>query len=147
VATAGLINIMDAMAAQVEAAVEGDYDVQVFAGILWNPTPPTIDIYPGGLSRNGATASFDEISGGYVFTVRARVLVADIDAGQRLLWRFMDDTDSMSIAGALLTDPTLNGYASSLTVRDIGGAIAYPVGPEGELVGFSFTCEVIPGVS
>jgi len=147
VPVAGLVDIMDAMVAQIAAAVSDDYDVQVFAGVLWNPTPPTIDVYPGGLARNGETASFDDISGGYLFTVRARVLTADIEAGQQLLWRFMDDTDDMSIAGALMADPTLNGYADSLSVRDIGGAIPYPTGVDGELLGFSFTCEVLAGRS
>ena len=139
---------MGAMASQIAAAVTGDYDdIQVYAGIIWNPTSPTIDLYPGGLARNGASAAFDEISGGYLFTVRARVITPDVDAAQTLLWRFMDDTDDMSIAGALMADPTLNGYASTLSIRDIGGAIPYPVGPAGEMLGFSFTCEVIAGES
>ena len=143
---AGLRDIMDAMVSQIEAAVEDDYDVQVFRGILWNPTPPTIDVFPGGVARNGADAGFDDLSGGYLFTVRARVLTADVEAGQDLLLRFMDDTDSMCIAGALMADPTLNGLAATLTVRDLSGWQPYP-GIEGEMLGFSFTCEVIAGES
>jgi len=146
----GLREIMDAMLSQIEDAVtsSGDFDVQVYRGALFAPSPPTVDFFPGGLARNGAGAAFDDISGGYLFTVRARVHTADQDAGQDLLLRFMDDTDSMCVAGALMADPTLNGLASSLAVRDLGGFVPYPYpGGEGELLGFSFTCEVIPAVS
>ena len=144
-ATASLRDIMDQMVAQIAAAVSDDYEVQVFRGVMWNPTPPTIDVYPGGLARNDTSASFDEISGGYLFTVRARVLTADVEAGQDLLLRFMDDTDSMCIAGSLMADPTLNGLASTLAVRDLGGWLPFP-GRE-DMLGFAFTCEVIAASS
>jgi len=46
---------MDQMVAQIAAAVSDDYEVQVFRGVMWNPTPPTIDVYPGGLAVSGST--------------------------------------------------------------------------------------------
>lgn len=143
---AGLRDIMDAMLTQIEDAVtaSGDFDIQVYRGVLFAPTPPTVDFFPGGLGRNGETAAFGDISGGYLFTVRARVHTGDQDAGQDLLLRFMDDTDSMCLAGSLVADPTLGGVAASVGITDVSGFVPYPWAGEGELLGFSFTCEVIP---
>jgi hypothetical protein len=151
-ATGGLRDILEAMRVQIQAMVDGaapsNIDVQVEKGIVVNPTPPTIDMYPGSLSRETDSAAFDDIYGGYLITVRARVATGDTDAGQDLLLRFMDDTDELSIAEALDADPTLNGWASSLTLRDpTGYTIFSDPGGEGALLGFSFTAVVLPAVS
>jgi len=146
--TAGLREIMEAMRDQIDNAMTGPYEIQVFRGIMWNPTPPCIDFWPGSIFRDRASAAFDDISGGYLFTVRCRVTTADVEAGQDLLLRFMDDQDDLCVAAALTDEPTLNGNAATLDVRDLGGWVPYgDPGNEGSLLGFSFTCLVVPGAS
>jgi hypothetical protein len=151
-AVAGLRDILEAMRVQIQAMVDAaapsNIDVQVEKGIVVNPTPPTIDMWPGAVSRETESAAFDDIYGGYLITVRARVATGDTDAGQDLLLRFMDDTDELCIAAALDTDPTLNGNASSLTMRDPTGYTLFPdSGGDGALLGFSFTAVVLAGKS
>jgi hypothetical protein len=153
-AQAGLITLMQAMADQIAGSVDGlvingnTVNVQVEPKLVVNPTPPTIDIYPGSVARDTESAAFDDISGGYLLTVRTRVSTADNEAGQDLLLRFMDDTDDLCIAAALFADPTLDGWASSLTMRDPTGYTMFPdPGGEGALLGFSFTAIVLPATS
>src|SRR5688572_2096583 len=99
-ALAGLIEIMDEMAAQIRdvLAPVTDVDVQVEPRMVLSPTVPSIDIYPGDPSRDTDSAAFDDLSGGYLFTVRARVGTTDDNAGQDLLLAFMDDTDALCLA-------------------------------------------------
>lgn len=145
-----MAQIMEEMADQIRTAVVSvtDVDVQVEPRMVLSPTPPTIDIYPGNVARDQPSAAFDDVNGGYFFTVRARVNTADQDAGQDLLLAFMDDTNDLCIAVALLDEPTLNGYASSLDVRDVSGyrLFEHPSG-EGAYLGFEFTALVLAGDS
>jgi hypothetical protein len=150
VAQAGLLDIMDAMADQIRSVVDDvtDVDVQVEPRLNLNPTPPSIDIYPGDLARDQPSAAFDDISGGYLLTVRARVSTADNEAGQALLLAFMDDTNDLSIGQALADDTTLNGYASSLDVTSQTGYVLFPdPGGEGALLGCQWTVLVLAGNS
>jgi hypothetical protein len=122
-----LIDVLEELAATLQAAADADpepyvADMQIGALRNFNPTPPTIDIYPGDPSRDTFdTAAFNEIGGELDITVRARVSTADNQAGQQLLLRFMDDDDDMSIAGTLMEDQTLNGLASSVYVDGFTG--------------------------
>ena len=101
-----LTNIMDAMAEQIAAAMEAaDERSRSSRGMVFNPTPPSIDIYPASELRDPATAGFEDLDGGYIFTVRARVSTADNEAGQDTLLRFCDDEDELCIPLALLDDP------------------------------------------
>ena len=92
-ARATMAEIMEAMADQIREALLSvtDVAVQVEPRMVLNPSPPTIDIYPGDDSRDPSSAGFDDVAGGYFFTVRARVSTADETAGQDLLLAFMDD--------------------------------------------------------
>lgn len=153
-AQAGLIDAAQAMADQIRNAlgtvqVEGNtVYVQVEDDLVVNPTPPTIDMYPGALSRETESAGMGDMQGGYLFTVRARVSTADGSAERKLLRRFMDDADDLCIAAAIMDDETLNGYASSVAVRDPTGYTLFPdPGGEGALLGFSFTAVVLPANS
>lgn len=154
-AQAGLIDVMRELADQISTAVDSVLTlegnplyVQVEPRLVLNPSPPTIDMYPGSLSRETESAGMGDMTGGYLITVRARVSTADNDAGQTLLLRFMDDADSLSIAGAATDDPTLNGYASSVAARDPSGYTMFPdPGNEGALLGFTFTAVVLPANS
>lgn len=149
-ATAGLMEIMDEMAEQIRdwVSLVTDVDIQVEPRLILNPTPPTIDIYPGDLARDSETAAFEDLDGGYLLTMRARVSTADNTAGQDLLLSFMDDQSTLSLPAALLDDPTLNGYASSLDVRNQTGYVIYPdSGGEGALLGCQWTVLVLAGAS
>lgn len=145
-----MAQLMEEMADQIRDAVSSvtDVDVQVEPRMVLNPTPPTIDIYPGDSARDQFSAAFDDIDGGYFFTVRARVNTADTEAGQDLLLAFMDDTNDLCLAQALYDDKTLNGYASSVDVRDVSGyrLFEHPSG-EGAYLGFQFTALVLAGQS
>jgi hypothetical protein len=135
--------ILDAMADQIRAAVVAvtDIDVQVEPRRVTTASPPTIDMYPGDLSRGTEALAFG-LNGELLFTVRARVNENDNYANQDLLLAFMDDINPLSIAKALVDDPTLGGLASSLDCVDPTGFVTYLSG-EQELLGFQFQCKVI----
>lgn len=74
-------------------------DLQV-AG-YWNddPTPPCLDVFPGNPFQTGSAF---QRGGAQVFlTVRARVGMADVMAGQALLLRMLDPEDPLSVEAAL----------------------------------------------
>ena len=134
--------LLDAMADQIRAAVAAaDVDVQVEPRLVPNPSPPTVDMYPGDVSRGTEAAAFG-VNGEFLFTVRARVDTNDHEANQDLLLAFMDDINDLSLPMALLDEPTLGGLASDLDVVDATGFVSYPFGNE-TLIGFQFTCKVI----
>ena len=88
-----------------------------------NPSPPSIDVYPG-------TEPFTEQIGfgsgqrAYFFTVRARVQTSDNEAGQDLLLAMMDDADPKSVETALWTVSGVKsvvGPTPYAAFRDVGG--------------------------
>ncbi len=142
----GMVDLMDEMAAQIRNAYTSvtDVDVQVEPRLVINPTPPCIDIYPGDPSRDTESAAFDDLTGGYLFTVRARVSTADSEAGQDLLLAFMDDTNDLCLVQALEDEPTLNGLADDLSVRGVTGYVLFPdLGGDGALLGCQWTVLVL----
>lgn len=148
-ALAGLEDIWDALADQIRsvyAAAITDLDVQVEPGMVFNATPPTVDVYPGTPGRDEASAAFDEINGGYNFVVRVRV-AGDEDSQQRLLIQFMDDTNDLCVAAALYEDPTLNGLAASVDVGTPTGWQLYPDLTDKPLLGVQWPVLVIAGQS
>ena len=149
-ATATLGELLDEMAdtllAVVGPAVPSEVEVQVTGRRNFNPTPPTLDIWPGDPFRSTPdTAGFQETGGDLVFTVRARVNTVDIIGGQDLLLRLMDDEDDISVAAALMDDQTLNGLASSVYVEGNSGFIEYrgDSGDEGGLLGCEWRVRVL----
>jgi len=136
-------DLLDAMADQIRTALAAatDIDVQVEPRMIINPSPPTVDMYPGDLARGTEAAAFG-VDGEFLFTVRARVNDNDHEANQDLLLAFMDDVNALSLAVALVDEPTLGGLATSLDCVDPTGFVSYPFGNEA-LIGFQFTCKVI----
>lgn len=143
-----LLPIMEAMADRIrEVCVAGapDVDVQVEPRMVLNPTPPTVDIYPGDPQRDTETAAFRDVAGAYVFTVRARVQTADSYAGQDLLLGFLDDGNPLSLTVALNGDRKLGGLANSLDVDTVTGYLMFPApNNEGALLGAQWTVRVMP---
>ena len=137
--------LLDAMADQIRTAVVAvtDVAVQVEPRMVNAPTPPTVDMYPGDVSRGTEAAAFGS-RGEFLFTVRARVAMNDAEAQQDLLLAFMDDVNPLSLALALEDDPTLGGLATDVDCVDPTGYVTYPSWTAGEtLLGFQFTCRVI----
>lgn len=141
--------IREAMADQIRNVfASGELDVQVVPRFVIEPTPPVVDIYSAPFARDADSAGFGDISGAYLFTVRARIGTAAYDETYDWLEETMDDASDLSLAAALLDEPTLGGYASDLDVRDVQGFTAYehPSG-DGALLGWSFTAFVLPAAS
>lgn len=122
---ATLAQLMDALANQIRSVVDDVTDIAVQVEPRWvvNPTPPCIDIFPADPSADPELRAFTELMGEPLFTVRARVDMADTDAGQNLLLAFMDETDPLSIAAAIEEDDTLAGLATSVDVRSRSGYV------------------------
>lgn len=114
------------------------FPVQVEPRMIFNPSPPSIDIYPGAVSRDDATAAFGDISGGYLLTIRARINKEDTDAAQDVLLALMDDEDPLCL-GAALHESDLDGNASSVAVTDPSGFLVFD--PH---VGVTWSVLVIP---
>lgn len=137
---------MDALATQVRTSLAAvtDVAVQVEPRMVPNPSPPTVDIYPADPSVDQRHAGFGELTGGEMFTVRARVSTADNDSGQNLLLAMMDDEGPLSLLVALTDEPTLGGVASDVDVRSRSGYVLVPdPGGEGTLLGCLWDVEVI----
>jgi len=118
---------MDEMAEKITTAVAAnDWDVQVEPRMILNPTPPSVDIFPGDPSSGDDAAGFGDVSGEELFTVRARVAPTDHEANQDILLEFMDDLGDLSIAAAVLDDPTLNGHASGMHMVSKSGYVLEP---------------------
>ena len=81
-------------------------DLQVQPEMMWNPTPPAIDIYPG-------DPFFADIAYGQVselnFEVRARVNTPDREGAFALILSMMDPESDQSVRSAIFADPTLGG--------------------------------------
>ena len=138
--------MMDALADQIQDELCGTanpviVDLQVENRLHPNPTPPAIDIYPG-------TPFTEAIGYGhtrqYWFTVRARVSMADNEAGQDLLLSMMDNATNESVEAAIRSTKT---YASA-QLGDVEGPTEFGVFPdsggEGNLLGCTWRVALIP---
>jgi hypothetical protein len=110
--------IVEALAAALEALREDIPDLQIYPYWLASATPPTIDIYPSdpfqigmGFGPRGGWEMF--------FTVRARVTTADSDAGQQLLYQMLEP--ETGVVAALVADQTLGGVVDTLGLGEDGG--------------------------
>ncbi len=118
--------------------------VQVIARRSFNPTPPSIDMYPSDPFRSTDIAGFGNISGAYLFTVRARVTTADYEAGQDVLLDLMDDESVNCVADLLMDDQTLAGTVSAVDVDGPTGFSLYadPSG-DGALLGVEWHITIV----
>ena len=142
---ASLQTLATRMADQIRNVLENaDMTVQVEPRMVIVPTPLTVDIYPADVARDSQSAAFNDVNGGYLFTVRSRINTPDFDAAYDVLMQTMDDQDDLCIPLALLDDTTLNGNAQTLDVLDPSGLRAYErVDGTGADLGWQFTCNVI----
>lgn len=135
--------LLDAMADQIRAALDDvdNLDVQVEPYMVADPTPPTVDMYPGDVARGAAAAAFGT-KGEFLFTVRARVSGNDPLENQAILNALLDDVDPLSVALALEDDQTLGGIATAVECVDPTGIVLYTYGSE-VLPGRQLTCRVV----
>jgi len=91
----------EAIAAALQPLAAIVDDLQVYGYLNTNPTPPSLDVYPGDPFQDGA--GFGISSKRIYFTVRARVSTADSEAGQQLLLRLLDVGDPASVEAAIAT--------------------------------------------
>jgi hypothetical protein len=112
---ATLNEIAAAIAAQLESELAGVIDgIQIDPQRVFNPTPPCIDIYPGNPFL--AQSAFGQYEA--LFAVRARVSMADNQAGQELLLDLLDPRSPMSVRAALRADPTFAGTVDDSGLED-----------------------------
>lgn len=108
--------------------VVGDLQVTGF----WNdnPTPPSLDVYPGTPSQTGR--AFGVAEKWLYLTVRARVLAADVEAGQGLLIRLLDPSDAASVEAALQEVATVveDGVSGFTQYADDGPGVERMLGCE-----------------
>lgn len=121
-----LADLMGAMADTIRDTLStSDFPVQVEPKMIFNPTPLSVDIYPGFVARDTETAGMGELAGAYVFTVRARINKDDTDATQEVLFAMLDDEDPLCLAAALMADPTLGGAAADVFVSESSGLFEF----------------------
>jgi len=138
--------MMDALADQVEESLVGTANpvivgLQVDNRLNPNPTPPSIDVYPGSpFTESIAYGSVRQ----YWFTVRARVSTADNEAGQDLLLSMMDNESDESVEAAIRSVKTYAGAQ----LGDVEGPTEFGVftdsGGEGNLLGCTWRVGLIP---
>jgi hypothetical protein len=140
---------MEEMADAIRAGVEAeDETIQVEPRYVLEPTPLTVDIYPGDPAQDLDAAGMGELVGAYTITVRARINTPDFAASYDKLVALMDHGSAVYLPLFLEDDPTLNGYAADLDCRAPSGLRAYehPSG-QGAYLGFEFTAFVLPALS
>jgi len=117
-----LRNILDELAQVLREEVGGPLstdgiDAEIEARLVMSPSEAVVlDVYPSAPSRDSEAAAFGDLSGFYVVTVRARVTVTDDANAQDILVDMIDDEHDLSVAAAVESDPSLNGYATQVAV-------------------------------
>lgn len=137
---------MDALASQIQTRLDPHIaNLQVDGRMMFNPTPPAIDIYPGDPFQDAI--AFGKGNNEFFLTVRARVHTADHEAGQDLLLAMMDPEANQSVAQAILFDRDLGDVIERLNIAE--GPSGYGVFPDpnstdGSLLGCLWRVRVIP---
>ncbi len=139
-----LLTVQMALATQIAGALGGTFEgVQVAPMLVWNPTPPCIDIYPSDPFQE--QESFGKGNTVIYLDVRGRVNTPDHDGAQELLLSLMDPNAATSVQQAILTDDTLGGVVEACTVS--AGPSNYGIFPDpsgqGAFLGCTWTVRVI----
>lgn len=114
-----LAEIVDGLTTALQPLTETVPDLQLYPYLNVNPTPPSIDMYPGDPFQ--ASLGFDKQGNRerkLYFTIRARVSTADQEGGQKLLLELLDPNGGLE--DALVVDQTLGGVCSAVAVTEDG---------------------------
>lgn len=126
-------------------------DLQVHSRMVWNPSPPTIDVYPSPEFQDGL--GFGRGNREMFFTVRARVNTPDSEGAQDLLLAMMDPQNDASVATAITAAgtaspaKTLGGTVGNVTVESGPtdfGVFTDPGPNSGSLMGCTWNVRVQP---
>lgn len=150
--------MMDALANQIQTSMAitvGTADpvmegLQVYPRLVWNPTPPSIDVYPADPFQEGL--AFGRGDNEMFFTVRARVNTPDHEGAQDLLLAMMDPQQDLSVAAAITAAgtaapaKTLGGMVENVTVEPPSdfGVFVDPGPHGGALLGCTWRVRVLP---
>lgn len=117
-------------------------DLAVNPRLVWNPTPPAIDIYPADPFQD--QIAFGRGNNELFFVVRARVDTPDHEAAQDLLLSLMDPVAVTSLAAAVTADRTLGGVVERTDIEGPSdyGAFIDPGG--GALLGTTWKVRITP---
>jgi hypothetical protein len=147
---ASLTTIMDALAEQLQDTLCGTANplipgLQVDGRLVANPTPPSIDIYPGEPFQEAH--SYGPGNNSLFFSVRARVHTGDHEAGQDLLLSMMDPAEPVSVLQAITSDETLGGIVDDLAVVEGPSSFGYfqdPGSTDNRLLGCIWRVQILP---
>jgi hypothetical protein len=143
-----LLQIQEALANQIRSTLSGTADpliesLQVEPLMMFNPTPPAVDIYPADPSQE--PAGFGRGNREVYITVRARVSTAEHEKGQELLLSMMDYDSTTSLEKAIEANRTLGGVVGKLVVSGPSGFGIFPdPGGDGSLLGCTWSVRVFP---
>ncbi len=128
-----LANLLDGVTDQIRDVIADvtDVTVHVESGLFRSAEMPSINVYPTARALTQDLAGFGDLYGGWPMTVRVAVSPADIQAGESLLWEFMDDMAPLSIIAALDSDHTLGGIADDIAWGDWAGYLDFSPPDEG----------------
>lgn len=126
----------------LRAALAAVYtDWQTTAYFLANPSPPSIDVMPGGIAYDTAMARGND---DLTYIVRA-IVPLTLDLGsQAKLDTLLDRSGATSMKATLEADKTLGGVVSDLRVTEASEYKVYAVVGGTDALGVEFTVEVIP---
>lgn len=140
-----LLEIVTALADQLRSEIEMDTDaIQIEPRFVTNPTPPTLDVYPGDPFQTGI--GFGDANNEIRLTIRARINTPDEDAAYDVLLSLVDPSGGASVALAVASDRTLNGKVEN--VATIEGpsqfGIFQDLTGQGAYLGCTWTLTVTP---
>lgn len=140
-----LLEIQGALADQIATELDGVVDnLQVVDRLVWNPTPPCIDVYPSDPFQEQQT--FGAGRNVIYLDVRARVNTPDHDGAQEVLLAMMDPNADTSVLQAIGADETLGGAVAQAFVS--AGPSNYGIFPDpsgqGAFLGCTWTVRVSP---
>ena len=137
-----LLEVQSALADQV-ADVLNDVTIQVAPMLVWQPTPPCIDIYPADpfQEQQGFGVGRDTV----YLSVRGRVNTPDHDGAQELLLSLMDPKAATSVQQAIESDQTLGGAVTQAMISE--GPTNYGIFPDpsgqGAYLGCTWTVRIV----
>ena len=128
--------IMNALALALTPIAAEIPDLQIYAGWLPTPSPPSIEIFPGDPFQEDLGFAEEKKS---FWTVRARVAMADTDAGQNLLLQLLEPDGPTSVESALCWNGAGESVKSSAVVE--GTPSGYREYSDGDFPGRLLGCE------
>jgi hypothetical protein len=137
-----LAEIATAIASTLEPIESEIAELQVYAYLNPNPTPPALDLYPGDPFQE--SLAFGRDSRRLRWVVRARVSTADHEAGQLVLFQLMEPAGASSVAAALFANSSLDDTVDNLSVEGPSGFQVFDdPAAQGSYLGVTWDVEIL----